>query len=198
MNVFDELNDIFRHGYNGEKLQAIKPKLENYLTICPEEEKAECERKLALVERLIKECKEVDKLRQQYNLFYDYVQSNADSGLVELKYTEPFGDSYGVEIKVGNYTMELVFKPVNGPMKNEVRTKFFINVGGLYKQFMIRKDMILPEYQNLQHKRRDFYPTSVTWDNWADLIIDTIKKVTANPQDFLRMCKSSCPFNNNV
>ena len=197
MNVLDELNDIFRSGYNSEKLQAIKPKLEHYLTTCPEEEKPICERKIETVERLIKECKEVDKLRQQYNLFYEYIQNNADSGLVELAYTEPFGNSYGVEVMVGNYIMELVFKPMNEPEKNEVRTKFYSKACGLNKQFMIRKDMILPEYQNLQHKRRDYYPTSVTCGNWADLILDTIKKVTANPYDFLKMCRSSCPFNKN-
>ena len=197
MNVFEELDNIFKFGYNSENLRAIKPKLDNYLTTCPEENKAICRRKIDLVERLIEEHKEMDKFRQQYTLLHDYVLNNAKLGLVELEYTEPFGKSYGVEVKVGNYVMELVYKPImNEPEKNEVRAKFYINVNDLYKAFMIKKDVIPLDCAVLQHKRRDYYPTSVRFDNWGDLIIDSIRKVVSNPESFLQMCQSSCPYNN--
>jgi hypothetical protein len=192
MSVFEELDNIIRTGYNSEKLQAIKPRLDDYLTTCPEEDKARCLREIELVNRLIKECKEVDKLRQQYNLFHDYVLNNAKSGIVELKYTEPNDNSYGVEIKVDNYVMELVYKPVDISKKNEIRTKFYMEVNGLYKAFTIKKDVIPVDYTVLQRKRKDYYPTSVRFDNWGDLIINTIKTVVSNPQEFLQMCQSSC------
>jgi hypothetical protein len=196
MSVFEELDNIFRTGYNSEKLQAIKPRLDDYLTTCPEEDKAKCLREIELVNRLIKECKEVDKLRQQYNLFHDYVLNNAKSGVVELKYTEPNNNSYGVEVKVENYIMELVYKPVDLPEKNEVRTKFYMDVDGLYKTFMIKKEFIPGSYAILHHKRRDYYYASVIWDDWGDLIINTIKKVKSNPQEFLQMCQSSYSISN--
>ncbi len=192
MSVFEELDNIIRTGYNSEKLQAIKPKLDDYLTTCPEEDKARCQREIELVDRLIKECKEVDKLRQQYSLFHEYVQNDPKSGLVELESTEPNDNSYGVEVKVNNYIMELVFKPMDEPEKNEVRTKFYINVNGMYKAFMIKKDVIPADYDFLQRKRKDYYSTSVRWDNWGDLIINTIEKVKSNPQGFLQMCQYSC------
>ena len=192
MSVFEELDNIIRTGYNSEKLQAIKPKLDVYIKTCPEEDKARCQREIELVDRLIKECKEVDKLRQQYSLFHDYVLNNPKLGLVELEYTEPNDNSYGVEVKVANYVMELVYKPMGTSEKNEVRTKFYMVVDGLYKTFMIKKDAIPVDYVVLQHKRKDYYPTSVRFDNWGDLVINTIKKVVSNPQGFLQMCQSSC------
>ena len=192
MSVFEELDNIIRTGYNSEKLQAIKPKLDDYLLTCPKEDKARCQREIELVDRLIKKCEEVNKLRQQYSLFHDYVLNNPYSGFVELEYTEPNGNSYGVEVKVGNYIMEMVYKPMDEPEKNEVRTKFYINVNGMNKSFMIKKDVIPADYVVLQRKRRDYYPTSVRWDNWGDLIIKAIEKVKSNPQGFLQMCQYSC------
>ena len=196
MNALEEFDQILKFGYNSEKLGDIKPKLDSYLLSCPEEEKAKCRRNIELVDRLIKECKEVDKLRQQYTLFHDYVLNNAKSGLVELEYTEPFGNSYGVEIKVGNYVMELVYRPMDKPERNEVRTKFYMDVNGLYKAFMIKKEAIPVDYDVLQRKRKDYYPTSVRFANWGELIIRTIKTVISKPQGFVQMCQSSCPYNN--
>jgi hypothetical protein len=195
MNALEEFENILRFGYNSEKLRTIKPKLDSYLLTCPEEKKAKCQKTIELAERLIAECKEVDKLRQQYNLFHDYVLGNSKSGFVELEYTEPCGNSYGVYIKVGSFVMEMVHKPVDEPQKNEVRTKFYLDVKGLYKPFMLRKGDIPSEYANLQRKRRDHFYTSVRWDNWGNLIISTIKTVMHNPQGFIQMCQSSCPFN---
>lgn len=150
-----------------------------------------------MAERLIAECKEVDKLRQQYTLFHDYVLNHGKSGIVELEYIEPYGNSYGVCIKVDKYVIELVHKPMDKPEKNEIRTKFFFNVDGFNKPFMIRKDAVLSEYVNLQHKRRDYYSTTVRWENWGDVMIKAIKAVEENPQRFLLMCEASCPYDSN-
>ena len=196
MSVFKELDNIIRTGYNSEKLRVIKPKLDAYLTVCPEEDKARCQREIELVERLIKECKEVDKLRQQYNLFHDYVLGNSNSDFVELEYIEPYGNSYGVYIKVYKYVMEIVFKPIEEPKKNEIRTKFYFDVDGIYKPFMIRKESVPAEYDFIQNKRRDYYPTSVKWDNWGDIVIKVIDMIKNDPQRFLLMCEASCPYNN--
>lgn len=191
MNALEEFENILRFGYNSEKLLAVKPKLNSYLLTCPEEEKAKCQKIIELAERLIAECKEVDKLRQQYSQFHDYVLNNQMSGLVELEYTEPNGNSYGVEVKVGNYIKEMVYKPTDEHEKNEVRTKFYVNVNGMYKAFMIKKDVIPADFDILQCKLRDHYSTSVRWDNWGDIIINAIEKVKSNPQGFLQICQYS-------
>ena len=197
MNALEEFDEILRFGYNSEKLRNIKPKLDSYLLSCPEEEKTKCQKKIELAKRLIAECKEVDKLRQQYTLFHDYVLNHRKSGIVELEYIEPYGNSYGVYVKVDKYVMELVYKPMDEPKKNEVRTKFYLDVDGLYKSFMIRKENKPDEYNFIQNKRRDFYPTSVRWENWGDVVIKAIKAVEENPQRFLLMCEASCPYDSN-
>ena len=192
MNALEEFDQIIKTGYNSEKLRDIKPKLDSYLLSCPEEEKAKCRKTIELVERLIAECIEVDKLRQQYNLFHDYVSRiNSKSGLVDLEYIEPYGNSYGVYVKVNRYVMEMVFKPVQEPKKNEIRTKFYFDVDGIYKPFMIRKESVPADFAIIQNRRWDYYPTSVRWDNWGDLIINAIEKVKSNPQGFLKMCQYS-------
>lgn len=117
MNALEEFENILRFGYNSEKLLAVKPKLNSYLLTCPEEEKAKCQKIIELAERLIAECKEVDKLRQQYNLFHDYVLGNSKSEFVDLEYIEPYGNSFGVYLKVDKFVMELIFKPMDEPEK---------------------------------------------------------------------------------
>ena len=195
MNVLEEFDQIIKTGYNSEKLRDIKPKLDSYLLSCPEEEKAKCRKTIELVERLIAECIEVDKLRQQYNLFQDYVsRNNSKSGLVDLEYIEPYGNSYGVYVKVNRYVMEMVFKPVQEPKKNEIRTKFYFDVDGIYKPFMIKKDFIPADFDVLQRQRRDYYTTSVRWDNWGDMVIKAIETVMNDTQGFLLICESSSPY----
>lgn len=196
MNVLEEFDRMLRFGYNSEKLRDIKPKLDCYLLSCPKEEKEKCQKNIELAERLIAECKEKDKLRQQYNLFHDYVLEHKQSGIVELEYFEPYGNYFGVYIKVERFVMEITFKPMDEPEKNEIRTKFFFIVDGLSKPFIIRKDAVPAEYDIIKNTRRDYYPTSVRWDNWGDVVIKAIKSVEDNPQRFMLMCESSCPFNN--
>lgn len=196
MTAMEEFDRMLRFGYNSEKLRDIKPKLDSYLLSCPEEEKEKCQKNIELAERLIAECKEIDKLRQQYNLFHDFVLGNKQLGPIELEYFEPFGNSFGVYVKVDKFVMELIFRPMDEPEKNEVRTKFYLNVDGHYKSFMIRKEAIPSEYGFIQSKRRDYYPTAVRWENWGDMVIKAIKAIEENPQRFLLMCESSCPYNN--
>lgn len=196
MNALEEFERILMFGYNSEKLRDIKPKLDSYLLSCSEEEKAKCQKDIELAEKLIAECEEEDKLRQQYNLFHDYVIGNSKSEFIDLEYIEPYGNSYGVYIKVGKYVMEIVFKPIEELEKNEIRTKFYFDVDGIYKPFMIKRESVLAEFTIIQNKRRDYYPMSVRWDNWGDLVIKAIETVKNNPQRFLLMCESSCPYNN--
>ncbi len=118
MNVFDELDKIFRRGYNSENLTAIKPKLENYLHVCSEEERERCQKEINLVNRLIDECREVDKLRKQYKLFYEYVQNHPKDGKIELEYIEPNGNAYGVKIKKGSCDETLSYQPMDEPEEN--------------------------------------------------------------------------------
>jgi len=196
MNALEEFDQIIKTGYNSEKLRDIKPKLDSYLLSCPEEEKAKCQKTIELVERLIAECKEVDKLRQQYNLFHDYVLgNNSKSGAVDLEYIEPHGNSYGVYVKVDKYAMEIAFKPMEEPKKNEIRTKLYIDIDGIYKPFMIRKEFVPAEYAIIQNKQRDYYSTPARWDNWGDIAIKAIEIVKNDTQGFLQMCESSCPYN---
>ena len=194
MNALEEFDQILRSGYNSEKLRDIKPKLDSYLLSCTEEEMVKCQKKIELAERLIAECKEVDKLRQQYTLFHDYVLANSKSEFVNLEYIEPYGDSYGVYIREDKYVMEIVYKPMEEPKKNENRIKFYFDVDGLYKPFMIRKESVPTDYDMIQNKRRDYYFISVRWDDWGDIAIKAIETVKNNPQKFLLMCESSCPY----
>ena len=196
MNALEEFDHILHFGYNSEKLLAVKPKLDSYLLTCSEEEKAKCQKEIELADKLIKECEEMDKLRQQYNLFHDYVLEHKQSGIVEMEYFEPYGKYFGVYVKVERFVMEITFKPMDESEKNEIRTKFYFDVDGLYKPFMIRKETVPEEYAIIQKKRRDYYPASVRWENWGDVVIKAITAVEENPQRFLLMCESSCPYNN--
>ena len=61
---------------------------------------------------------------------------------------------------------------------------------------MIKKESVPAEYAIIQNKRRDYYRTSVRLDDWGDIAIKAIDIVKNDPQGFLLMCESSCPYNN--
>jgi len=189
MNVLEEFNFLLSYGIDTEQLQEIIPRIKEYLSECPEDEKEVCKMRLSNAEQLLEH-------HLQIKLIYDYVTNNQKCDEVELEYIEPFGNSYGVYIKVSNYVMELVYKPMDDPEKNEIRTKIFIDVSGLYKQFVLRKDIVKPEYINLQNKRRDYYPTHVSYHDWGETMIRFVKLVKRKPSNFLQMCQFSCPFHN--
>ena len=98
-----------------------------------------------------------------------------------MEYFEPYGNSFGVYVKVDKFVMKITFKPMDEPEKNEIRTKFNLNVDDHYKPFMIRKEAKPSEYGFIQNKRRDYYLTSVRWKNWGEVVIKVIKAVEENP-----------------
>lgn len=115
--------------------------------------------------------------------------------LIKVEYIEPFGNSIGVDIFVDRFVLEITFKPSEDENHNEIRSKFFLNVNGYFKQFVLNKEFSQNSFENLKRFRRDFYVQSVTLSNWADAIIEAIKEIENKTERFLQICEQSCPLN---
>ena len=130
----------------------------------------------------------------QYTRLRDFINSY-DHQLIKLEYIEPYGNSIGVDIYVERFVLEITFKPSEDVKQNEIRSKFFLNVNGFFKPFVLKKEFSQNGFENLKRFRRDYYIQSVTLSNWADTIIDAIKAVENETEKFLQICEQSCPFN---
>ena len=130
----------------------------------------------------------------QYTSLRDFINSY-DHQLIKLEYIEPYGNSIGVDIFVERFVLEITFKPSEDVNQNEIRSKFFLNVDGFFKQFVLKKEFSQNSFENLKRFRRDYYIQSATLSNWADTIIDAIKAIENETEKFLHICEQSCPFN---
>lgn len=130
----------------------------------------------------------------QYTRLRDFINSY-DHQLIKLEYIEPYGNSIGVDIFVERFVLEITFKPSEDVNQNEIRSKFFLNVNGFFKPFVLKKEFSQNSFENLKRFRRDYYIQSVTLSNWADTIIDAIKAIENETEKFLQICEQSCPFN---
>ena len=130
----------------------------------------------------------------QYTRLRDFINSY-DHQLIKLEYIEPYGNSIGVDIYVERFVLEITFKPSEDVNQNEIRSKFFLNVNGFFKPFVLKKEFSQNGFENLKRFRRDYYIQSITLSNWADTIIDAIKAIENETEKFLQICEQSCPFN---
>ena len=160
----------------------------------PDADKGLCRMYISTIERRIHDYHIAEALRQQYQKYQHLGNTNILNSDVVLELTEPFGNSFGIYVKVENYVMELCYKPEDEERKNEIRTKFYLDVNGLYKSFVLRKNMLNEKFQNIQKMRRNYYVEPVTYGNWADKMTEIINAVKQNTELFLQMCELSCPF----
>lgn len=195
--IFEESDSIVRSGFiRLEEEQALIAKFEEYALTCPEDEKLRCERYIKMHQDRIDYINDVNVLHEQFQTFKSFIDGFHSGNGIELEYVEPFGNSFGVEVKIDNIVMEMVFKPLEVTEKNEVRTKFYLSTSDQqYKQFVLKKECIYSNLVNLKKFRRDYYYLPVGHDNWGTMMIQTIKEVEKATDDIFRMCRVSCPYN---
>lgn len=193
INIFHEIEFLEKHIEDPKEFEACKHKLQEYALSCPESEKSKCDFFLSRLDEYISYYTKLSNIKNQHVRLENFVKSWKSNYGVELEYIEPFGKSYGVYISVGHFVMEMVYKPTNNDIQ-ELRTKFNLDVKGIYKQFVLKKGLDLCSFKNLSSYRRDYYVMNVSLTNWVDTIIDIINAVDNNTELFLQLCESSCPF----
>ena len=192
-NIFHEIEFLEKYIKDPKEFETCKYKLQEYALSCPEDEKSKCEFFLSRLDEDISYYTKLNIINNLHVRLEDFVKLWKSKNGVNLEYIEPFDNSYGISVAVGNYVMEMVYKPTDND-KKELRTKFNIEVNRLHKQFVLKKGLNLSTFKNLSSFRRDYYVINVTPMNWVDTIIDIINVVDNNTDLFLQLCESSCPF----
>ena len=129
-----------------------------------------------------------------------FVQQNSDRADVELDLFPAYGKYPCLRVKVDRYFFDMDFKPHDNPSRNEIHTYFFFKIIDnaelpRMKGFMLRRDAIPEELKVFSKSRSDYHFFPVTISTWADEMINTVKYIQANLEEFLDLCKASCPYN---
>ena len=138
---------------------------------------------------------EINKPDNQLIKLHDFINSWDKDNLIKLDY---YPDSYKkypcVDILLESYIVELVFKYYDDENRNEIQTRFYLNAEEVSRQFVLKKTLPANHFSTFLKFRGDHYSYSVTYSNWADMIIDFVMAVEKEKDTFLRLVESSCPF----
>lgn len=189
-NLFDRAEYLLRIK-DYDNLLSLETELKEYAQSCSDNDKDLCSIYLKNIEVV----HSLKMIEQQQKKLKDFINSWNNTGILKLEYIEPYGNSFGVDIYVDRFVLEITYKCANDADKNEIRSKFFISNTPVFKQFVLKKGLNDNDFENLQRFRKDYYVQSVTYSNWADTIIDIINTITNKLEVFLRICENSCPYN---
>lgn len=118
---------------------------------------------------------------------------------VEVLYYDSFGKFPCLRVTFGQYIFEMDFRPQNDATRNEIRTCIYYASGEdtlqRTRRFLIKRETVPSDLQVFARTRSNYHFLPVSLSDWAEEMISTVSVVRSNPAAFLRMCRLSCPFN---
>ena len=164
MTIIDEIQETLQTHYTIERLQELLGRLKEY-DCSPENE---YEKKH--YEDYLQEC--IDKLRagqdcvKQLQKLQKFVKTFFSDSKVNVDYEEPYGNSCGVIITVGQFVMEMTYKTPDEDKWNKVRTRFHLLVNGSYKDFVVRPSALIPALGLIGRPHGEYYNAKCIAQNY--------------------------------
>ncbi len=191
-NLFDRIDDLLKV-QDYDSLLSLEEELQEYRKTCSETETGFCDIYLKNIE-VVRSLKQVE---QQQRKLVEFVKSWGKESIIKLEYIEPYGNSCGVTIFFDDYAMELVYKPVDIIEKNEIRTKFYLNANGVFKQFVLSRNIEKADFAFLNEFKGLYYAQKTTFASWGDDMIEDINAICEKLDNLTILCNKSCPFDKN-
>ena len=118
---------------------------------------------------------------------------------VEVLYYDSFGKFPCLRVTAGQYIFEMDFRPHHDATRNEIRTCMYFTFGEdmcqRTRRFMIKRETVPANLPVFARIRSNYHYLPVSLSNWAEEMISTVSAARSDPEVFLRMCRLSCPFN---
>lgn len=118
---------------------------------------------------------------------------------VEVLYYDSFGKFPCLRVTAGQYIFEMDFRPHHDATRNEIRTCMYFTFGEdmcqRTKRFMIKRETVPANLPVFARIRSNYHYLPVSLSNWAEEMISTVSAARSDPEAFLRMCRLSCPYN---
>ena len=132
----------------------------------------------------------------QLNLLKTFTEEHSEDNAVSILYLDSFGIYPCLKVNVDRFLVVIEYRPRN----DEIRSRFFYKCydrGGYLntKCFMIKRDAVPSRFVLFARSRSDYQFMSVSISEWADVMIDTVNNIRANRNQFIKLCKSSMPYN---
>lgn len=144
---------------------------------------------------------------QDLDLFYskkaaleNFAEKHRYEEGVEVLHYDSYGKFPCLRVTVGQYLFEMDFRPQDDAARNEIRTWMYFTSGEDMRQktrrFMIKRETVPANLQAFTRARSNYHFLPVSLSDWADAMISTVDAIRSDPEAFVRMCRLSCPFEN--
>ena len=142
----------------------------------------------------------VHQYLEQLDLLMLYVKEHQSEKGVTVEYMDAYGKFPCLCVDVGPFCFDMEFRLQEEESRNEIRSRLYFKFVGRYgyaqTRFFAMRRKNIPEGLNVFAKyRRDFHFLPTTVSTWADAMIRTVDFIRDNPGRFLKLCRFSCPFN---
>ena len=137
---------------------------------------------------------------EQLELLKKYVKEHPSDDGVSIEYQDAYGKFPCLSVTVAPFSFDMEFRPQEDDSRNEIRTRsyfWFMGKNG-YKQtrfFMMKRKSVPDGLDVFTKYRRDYHYLPTTFSTWSDAMIRTVDFIRDNLGLFLKLCRLSCPFN---
>ena len=137
---------------------------------------------------------------EQLESLKKYVREHPSDDGVSIEYIEAYGTYPCLIVKLPPFSFDMEFRPQEDASRNEIRTRSYFWFKGRYgyeqtRSFAMKRKIVPNGLEVFAKFRRDFHYVPATMSTWADTMIRTVDFVRDNPGRFLKLCRSSAPFN---
>ena len=203
-SIFEDIYKLYqKEEVEINEVRVMLGRLEDYLLVCPKEEKWDCEKKIYEFKSFIEWWSIRTKFRHQKKVLEDSIEyynslRNIKIDLSENKKDVLFNHDIFFE---GNFVVSISYKLIlQDEKKNELRINFYRNVKGKPLdtfQFLLRKELLAKFFDFKVKRLKDeiSYVVPVLFDTWGETISGIFMTINDHLRDIVSICNESCPFN---
>lgn len=140
------------------------------------------------------------QLMMQWDLLEKYAEEHTDENGVTIEYYDSYGRYPCLRVTINHFQFEMDFWSLDNSAKNEIRTSVYyqyIDKMGFERSkcFMMKRDIVPALFRVFAKAQLDYHVLPVTISTWAEAMIETVKAIRNNSDQFLKLCRLSCPYN---
>lgn len=203
-SIFEDIYTLYqKEKIDINEVRVMLGRLEDYLLVCPKEEKWDCKKKIFEFKSFIEWWSIRTKFQQQQKILGESIEYYNSFGKIKIEFNENKKEvlSNLYIFLEENFVTGISYKLIpQDEKRNELRINFYRKVEGKplsTYQFVLQKELLAKFFDFKVKRLKDeiTYVTPVQFDNWGETISGTFKTINKNLKDIVSICNESCPFN---
>ena len=203
-SIFEDIYTLYqKEEVDINEVHVMLGRLEDYILVCPKEEKWECKKKIFEFKSFIEWWSIRAQFQHQKKILEESIEYYNSLGKIKIEFNENKKEvlSNLYIFLEENFVIGISYKLIpQDEKKNELRINFYRKVEdeplSTY-QFVLRKELLAKFFEFRVKRLKDeiIYVSPVLFDNWGEKISGIFKTINDNLKDIVSICNECCPFN---